>query len=277
MAWRRPSTRRWSPSRRTVAEDGPRTRVEGGWGPSPAPGDSALDDRAGGAGRRAEPPAPRGPAMSHIILGVTGSVAAVRTPALFAALRAQGHQVRVVATEPALYFFDPDELGPSDPDRRWPSVPRRRRMARRTLSARRPGPAHRLPPLGRPAGRRPPRCQHAGQVRPRPERQPPDLPVPRLGLPQAGDPGPRHEHPDVGQPRDPAAPAATARRPRRRPRRRRLDPGRGRRGLRPPRPRARARPAPEQAPGLRRRRPRRHGRGRRHRRGRPGLVRRASD
>jgi phosphopantothenoylcysteine decarboxylase len=53
--------------------------------------------------------------MSRIILGATGSVAAVRIPALFAALRAQGHQVRVVATEPALYFFDPDELGPADP------------------------------------------------------------------------------------------------------------------------------------------------------------------
>ncbi|HEX8200970.1 MAG TPA: flavoprotein, partial [Isosphaeraceae bacterium] len=40
--------------------------------------------------------------MSHIILGVTGSVAAVRTPAVYAALLAQGHRVRVVATEPAL-------------------------------------------------------------------------------------------------------------------------------------------------------------------------------
>lgn len=53
--------------------------------------------------------------MSHVILGVTGSVAAVRTPALFAALRSQGHQVRVVATEPALHFFDPGALGPADP------------------------------------------------------------------------------------------------------------------------------------------------------------------
>jgi phosphopantothenoylcysteine decarboxylase len=53
--------------------------------------------------------------MPQIILGVTGSVAAVRTPALLAALRAQGHPVRVVATEPALYFFEPGELGPPDP------------------------------------------------------------------------------------------------------------------------------------------------------------------
>jgi phosphopantothenoylcysteine decarboxylase len=54
--------------------------------------------------------------MARIILGVTGSVAAVRTPALYAALRAMGHPVRVVATEPALYFFDPAELGPAGPD-----------------------------------------------------------------------------------------------------------------------------------------------------------------
>ena len=53
--------------------------------------------------------------MARIILGVTGSVAAIRTPALYSALRAGGHSVRVVATEPALYFFDPAELGPGDP------------------------------------------------------------------------------------------------------------------------------------------------------------------
>jgi len=49
--------------------------------------------------------------MARLILGVTGSVAAVRTPALFAALRAAGHEVRVVATRPALYFFEPAQLG----------------------------------------------------------------------------------------------------------------------------------------------------------------------
>jgi phosphopantothenoylcysteine decarboxylase len=54
--------------------------------------------------------------MARILLGVTGSVASVRAPALFSALRGMGHMVRVVATEPALYFFDPDELGPADPD-----------------------------------------------------------------------------------------------------------------------------------------------------------------
>lgn len=54
--------------------------------------------------------------MARIILGVTGSVAAIRTPALRAALRADGHAVRVVATEAALKFFDPADLGPPDED-----------------------------------------------------------------------------------------------------------------------------------------------------------------
>jgi phosphopantothenoylcysteine decarboxylase len=53
--------------------------------------------------------------MPQILLGVTGSVAAIRTPALYSALRAAGHEVRVVATGPALYFFDPAELGRAGP------------------------------------------------------------------------------------------------------------------------------------------------------------------
>ena len=53
--------------------------------------------------------------MANIVLGVTGSVASLRTPALVAGLRASGHEVRVAATEPALHFFDPAELGPPDP------------------------------------------------------------------------------------------------------------------------------------------------------------------
>lgn len=72
--------------------------------------------------------------MPRLILGVTGSVAAVRTPALFAALRAQGHEVRVVATEPSLHFFDPADLGPREADGgplyrdsdEWPSTRWRR-------------------------------------------------------------------------------------------------------------------------------------------------------
>ena len=46
--------------------------------------------------------------MARLILGVTGSVAAMRTPALYAALREAGHVVRVVATDPSLHFFDPN-------------------------------------------------------------------------------------------------------------------------------------------------------------------------
>ena len=51
--------------------------------------------------------------MANILLGVTGSVAAVKTPDLVAALRNAGHGVKVVATDPALYFFDPVALDPS--------------------------------------------------------------------------------------------------------------------------------------------------------------------
>jgi phosphopantothenoylcysteine decarboxylase len=56
--------------------------------------------------------------MARVLLGVTGSVAAVRVPALYEAVRASGHAVRVVATEPALHFFDPSALapGPSESD-----------------------------------------------------------------------------------------------------------------------------------------------------------------
>lgn len=50
--------------------------------------------------------------MARIVLGVTGSVAAVRTPLLYDTLRADGHEVRIVATERSLYFFDPAELTP---------------------------------------------------------------------------------------------------------------------------------------------------------------------
>jgi phosphopantothenoylcysteine decarboxylase len=44
--------------------------------------------------------------MARLILGVTGSVAAIRTPALCQELRSAGHEVRIVATRPSLYFFD---------------------------------------------------------------------------------------------------------------------------------------------------------------------------
>jgi phosphopantothenoylcysteine decarboxylase len=48
--------------------------------------------------------------MANVLLGVTGSVAAIRVPDLFAALRRAGHAVKVVATQASLYFFDPAAL-----------------------------------------------------------------------------------------------------------------------------------------------------------------------
>jgi len=44
--------------------------------------------------------------MANILLGVTGSVAAVRTPQLIAALRGLGHAVKVVATKAGTHFYD---------------------------------------------------------------------------------------------------------------------------------------------------------------------------
>ncbi|HEX3146486.1 MAG TPA: flavoprotein [Gemmataceae bacterium] len=78
--------------------------------------------------------------MAKILLGVTGSVAAIKTPELVAALRALGHTVKVVATDSALYFFDPVTLDPSrvlrNPDvvivddDEWPGRPDGRRYSR---------------------------------------------------------------------------------------------------------------------------------------------------
>jgi phosphopantothenoylcysteine decarboxylase len=51
--------------------------------------------------------------MANALLGVTGSVAAIKTADLFAALKRRGHAVKVVATEAALYFFDPTALDPA--------------------------------------------------------------------------------------------------------------------------------------------------------------------
>jgi phosphopantothenoylcysteine decarboxylase len=52
--------------------------------------------------------------MANVLLGVTGSVAAILTPALYEALKQAGHRVKVVATQAALYFFDPAALDPAD-------------------------------------------------------------------------------------------------------------------------------------------------------------------
>jgi phosphopantothenoylcysteine decarboxylase len=62
--------------------------------------------------------------MANVLLGVTGSVAAILTPALYAALKQAGHRVKVVATRAALYFFDSAALDPveHEPPRRNPEV-----------------------------------------------------------------------------------------------------------------------------------------------------------
>ncbi len=64
--------------------------------------------------------------MARIIVGTTGSVAAVRTPALCSALVEAGHRVEVVATEPSLYFYSPAGLPPGTPLHRdadeWPGA-----------------------------------------------------------------------------------------------------------------------------------------------------------
>lgn len=50
--------------------------------------------------------------MANILLGATGSVAAVRVPLLFDELTSRGHAVKIVATDAATYFFDPTPLRP---------------------------------------------------------------------------------------------------------------------------------------------------------------------
>jgi phosphopantothenoylcysteine decarboxylase len=50
--------------------------------------------------------------MAKVLLGVTGSVAAIRTPALYEQLKQAGNEVKVVATAAALYFFDPVQIDP---------------------------------------------------------------------------------------------------------------------------------------------------------------------
>lgn len=52
--------------------------------------------------------------MGKVLLGVTGSVAAIRTPELYEALTRSGHTVRIVATQASLYFFDPAVIRASD-------------------------------------------------------------------------------------------------------------------------------------------------------------------
>lgn len=48
--------------------------------------------------------------MARILLGATGSVAAVRVPILVKLLKDSDHDVQVVTTEHATYFFDPQSV-----------------------------------------------------------------------------------------------------------------------------------------------------------------------
>jgi phosphopantothenoylcysteine decarboxylase len=48
--------------------------------------------------------------MANIVLGVTGSVAAIRTPELVERLIEAGHELCVVATEASLHFFSPAQI-----------------------------------------------------------------------------------------------------------------------------------------------------------------------
>ena len=49
--------------------------------------------------------------MANVLVGATGSVAAIRVPTIFKALMEAGHSVKVVATQAAEYFFDPASFG----------------------------------------------------------------------------------------------------------------------------------------------------------------------
>jgi len=64
----------------------------------------------------------RRPNVANVLLGVTGSVAAIYTPELFCDLGAAGHEVKVAATAASLYFFDPAQLAPLDSGLRNPQV-----------------------------------------------------------------------------------------------------------------------------------------------------------
>ena len=55
--------------------------------------------------------------MANILLGVTGSVAAIHTVRLFNELKQTGHAVKVVATRAAQYFFDVAALEPRNGER----------------------------------------------------------------------------------------------------------------------------------------------------------------
>jgi phosphopantothenoylcysteine decarboxylase len=60
--------------------------------------------------------------MANVLLGVTGSVAAILTPDLYGELKRAGHAVKVVATQAALYFFDPAGIEPTPSGRNREAV-----------------------------------------------------------------------------------------------------------------------------------------------------------
>src|ERR1700722_17223947 len=63
--------------------------------------------------------------MANVLLGVTGSVAAIKTIELYTDLKNKGNAVKVVPTPAALYFFDPlalDALRSDNGLRRNPDV-----------------------------------------------------------------------------------------------------------------------------------------------------------
>ena len=157
--------------------------------------------------------------MARVILGVTGSVAAIRTPELFAAIRAQEHLVRVVATEPALYFFDAGQLAsrrwkptdeePADPvfrDRdEWPGLRYRRGDPVLHIEFRNWADLLIIAPLD---------ANTLAKLAIGPLRQLPDLSLPCLGFFQTGHPGPGHEYADVEKPAHRSPPRPTASRSR---------------------------------------------------------------
>jgi phosphopantothenoylcysteine decarboxylase len=53
--------------------------------------------------------------MANILLGVTGSVAAIYTPELFRSLRKKNYAVKIVATPSSTYFFDTAQIEPKNP------------------------------------------------------------------------------------------------------------------------------------------------------------------
>jgi phosphopantothenoylcysteine decarboxylase len=63
--------------------------------------------------------------MANVLLGVTGSVAAIKTPELDRALRQAGFAVKIVATRASVYFFDPSVFAGAEKrifldDDEWP-------------------------------------------------------------------------------------------------------------------------------------------------------------